>query len=243
MSAVPDAYKTYAATLSSLSSTYSLTSHTHTDYVPTSVKINGTQLTGDISVGTITGITMNGASKGTSGNVNLGDVLTAVPSTYKTYADTKSSLSSDGYATQAQLDTKSSVSVDNIHADAGLLHITQEDYNQLVADDATLSNIMYVVSADYVETYGQQIKNVAPGSDLSDAVNVEQLLSAVGNVQVPTDLSSFNNSPGYLVSNDISDYYKKSETSSASQISAAIGGIMSILSGLEQALHTINTGS
>lgn len=56
---------------------------------------------------------------------------------------------------------------------------------------------------------------------MSDAVNVEQLLSAVGNVQVPTDLSSFNNSPGYLVSSDISDYCKKSETSSASQISAA----------------------
>lgn len=28
---------------------------------------------------------------------------------------------------------------------------------------------MYVVSADYVETYGQQIKNVADPTDLSDA--------------------------------------------------------------------------
>lgn len=32
---------------------------------------------------------------------------------------------------------------------------------------------MYVVSADYVETYGQQIKNVAGPTDLSDAVNKE----------------------------------------------------------------------
>ncbi len=77
MTAVPDAYKTYAATLSSLSSAYSLTSHTHAGYVPTTRKINGTQLTADINVGTVTGITMNGASKGTSGNVNLGTVLTA----------------------------------------------------------------------------------------------------------------------------------------------------------------------
>jgi len=99
------------------------------------------------------------------------------------------------------------VSVDNVKADVNLQHISQKDYEQLVVDDATLSNALYVVSADYVESYGQQIKNVAPGSDLSDAVNVEQLLSAVGNVQVPTDLSSFNNSPGYLVSSDISDYY------------------------------------
>jgi hypothetical protein len=79
--------------------------------------------------GTITGITMNGASKGTSGNVNLGDVLTAVPSTYKTYAGTLSSLSSDGYATQAQLDTKSAISVDNEHADASIRHVSQEEYN------------------------------------------------------------------------------------------------------------------
>lgn len=77
MTAVPSDYKTYAATLSSLSSMYSLTSHTHSDYVPTSRKINGTQLTGDVNVGTITGITMNGASKGTTGNVDLGTVLTA----------------------------------------------------------------------------------------------------------------------------------------------------------------------
>ena len=31
-------------------------------------------------------------------------------------------------------------------------------------------------------------------------------------------MSAFTNSPGYLVSNDISDYYKKSETSSSSEI-------------------------
>jgi len=79
--------------------------------------------------GTITGITMNGASKGTSGTVDLGTVLTAVPSTYKTYDGTLSSLSSDGYATQAQLGVKSSVSVDNEHADVNILHVSQEEYN------------------------------------------------------------------------------------------------------------------
>ena len=89
---------------------------------------------------------------------------------------------------------------------------------------------MYVISSDYVEAYGQQIKNVAPGSDLSDVVNMEQLLSAVGSVKVPTDLSSFTNSPGYLVSNDISDYYKKSETSSATQIATAIDSIRNMIS-------------
>lgn len=60
-----------------------------------------------------------------------------------------------------------------------MVHISQDDYNQLVASSAVLSNTLYIVSSDYVETYGQQIKNVAPGSDLSDAVNVEQLQNAI----------------------------------------------------------------
>ena len=36
LTAVPSTYKTYAATLSSLSSDYSLTSHTHSNYALTS---------------------------------------------------------------------------------------------------------------------------------------------------------------------------------------------------------------
>lgn len=131
---------------------------------------------------------------------------------------------------QASLSAKSSVSVDEQHADVNMVHISLDDYAQKVVAGEVLSNELYVISSDYVETYGQQIKNIAPGTDLSDAVNVEQLLSAVGNVQVPTDLSSFTNSPGYLVSNDISDYCQKSETSSATQIAAAIDSIRNMIS-------------
>lgn len=40
-------------------------------------------------------------------------------------------------------------------------------------------------------------------------------------VRIPTDLSSFTNSPGYLVSDDVSGYYQKSETSSAIEINNA----------------------
>lgn len=101
---------------------------------------------------------------------------------YMTYADTKSSLSSDGYTTQVQLDAKSAISVDNQRADVNILHISQEEYNQLVASDAALSNTVYVLSSDYVEAYGQQIKNIASGTDLSDAVNVEQLSNAVSSL-------------------------------------------------------------
>jgi len=66
--------------------------------------------------------------------------------------------------------SKSAISVDTVKTDLVLQHISQEDYDQLVVDDKALSNSLYIVSADYVETYGQQIKNVAEPTDLSDAV-------------------------------------------------------------------------
>ena len=103
--------------------------------------------------------------------------------------------------------------------DLSIVKLSANEYEELVATSATLSNTLYVVEDDFINAYGQQIKNLSPGTELSDAVNLEQLSNALTGVQIPTDLSAFTNSPGYLVSNDISDYYKKSETSSSSQIS------------------------
>lgn len=67
----------------------------------------------------------------------------------------------------------SSVSVDNVKADVNMVHISLNDYNEKLVGGEILSNELYVISADYVETYGQQIKNVADPTDLSDAVNKE----------------------------------------------------------------------
>ena len=47
------------------------------NYVPSSRKINGSSLSGDISVGTITSIRMNGMEMGSGGSVDLGTVLSA----------------------------------------------------------------------------------------------------------------------------------------------------------------------
>lgn len=62
--------------------------HKHSDYQPTLVSgtniktINNNSIvgSGNLSVGTVTGITMNGSSKGTSGVVNLGTVVTSTTS-------------------------------------------------------------------------------------------------------------------------------------------------------------------
>ena len=71
--------------------------------------------------------------------------------------------------------TKSTVSANGVKSDINIQHISQEDYESLVDDGHVLSNTLYIISGDYVEAYGQQMKNLAPGTELSDAVNLEQL--------------------------------------------------------------------
>ena len=56
-----------------------------------------------------------------------------------------------------------------------------------------------------------------------DAATRNYVDNAIADVHIPDDLSCFTNSPGYLVSNDISNYcYLKSELSTANDISDAL---------------------
>ena len=66
-----------------------------------------------------------------------------------------------------------------------------------------MSNAMYVVENNIVDAYGQQIKNVAAPTDLSDAATKGYVDNAVSSI-------------------DLSEYYEKTETSSASEISNAL---------------------
>ena len=62
----------------------------------------------------------------------------------------------NGKIPSANLDVKvPKLSVDNTPADVNIVHISQEDYEQLVIDGNALSNTLYVVSGDYINTYGQ----------------------------------------------------------------------------------------
>ena len=83
-------------TQASLSSNGYLTAHQNIKTVNNNTLVG----TGNVSVGTITGITMNGASKGTSGVVNLGTVITSHQSL--TGYVSKSELNAAGYLTSHQ---------------------------------------------------------------------------------------------------------------------------------------------
>jgi hypothetical protein len=69
----------------------------------------------------------------------------------------------------------SKVLVDNENTEEfNVKHVTSDEYHKLVnSTDGIDKDTLYIVSSDILNMYGEQIKNLAPGTDLSDAVNVE----------------------------------------------------------------------
>ena len=88
--------------------------------------------------------------------------------------------------------------------DLSVVRLSADQYAQMLDDGTCLSNAIYIVDTPEIDAFKQQIKNVAPPTDLSDAATKEYVDNALANVQIPTDLSSFTNSPGYITSSSIS---------------------------------------
>ncbi len=65
--------------------------------------------------------------------------------------------------------SKITINDDPTLVNLSVYELTYEEYNQLVVESAVVSNGLYVIEDDYIEGYGQQIKNVAGPTDLSDA--------------------------------------------------------------------------
>ena len=68
-----------------------------------------------------------------------------------------------------------------------IVRISLEDYEQLVVDEQIDENTLYQISSVYKETFGEQIRNVAEGTEGSDAVTYSQLTSSVKSVQDSVD--------------------------------------------------------
>ena len=71
-------------------------------------------------------------------------------------------------------------------------HISQEEYHELVLSENGIDkDTLYVVSSDTLNAYGEQIKNVAPGVENTDAVNVEQLSAVEQKIEKLNQLHDF----------------------------------------------------
>ena len=63
----------------------------------------------------------------------------------------------------------SNVYVDGVKADLSVCYMSDVDYHQLVAKDRCEANVIYVVSSDCINAYGEQVKNLATPTDPTDA--------------------------------------------------------------------------
>ena len=158
LTAVPSDYKTYAATLSSLSSDYSLTSHTHSEYVPTSRTVAGQALTADVTAGTI------------SSAIGLNNYYG------KSETSSAAQISAADYALSSEISAKTAISVDGEFTDEFKFeHISLDEYIAKHISGVIDGNTMYDISSENMTVFGGKIVDLAPGEDPTDAVNLEQL--------------------------------------------------------------------
>ena len=85
------------------------------------------------------------------------------------------------------------------------VHIAKEDYERLVATSSVNESTIYFISGD-LDAYGRRIMNVADATDISDVVNLGQMMAALDSL-----------------SSDISDYVPFSEDSAGTKTAVAIG--------------------
>ena len=94
--------------------------------------------------------------------------LSEVPSAYKTYDSTLSSLSDDGYALVSQLSAKADISAldkkitidDHIlgvcqQADLSIIRLSTDEYEQIAGTSSMLSNALYIVEGSFEDAYGR----------------------------------------------------------------------------------------
>jgi len=78
------------------------------------------------------------------------------------------SLSAGTFATKDKLDDKVKVDESNVST-LNVVHIADEDYYQLVVNDSTVSNTVYVMSSENTNMFGERIVNVSEPVDSTDA--------------------------------------------------------------------------
>ena len=76
---------------------------------------------------------------------------------------------------------KNELTAEGEYGNLSVMKISKDDYEALVAlsGDTLSNNVLYVIDSDYTDMYGQQIKNLADGTDPNDAVNIKQLQNAI----------------------------------------------------------------
>ena len=111
----------------------------------------------------------------------------------------------------ASIDVGNKIFIDNKissisgYSDLSVVKLNAADYASLLISNSLLSNALYIVEDSCIDAYGRQLKNLAAPTDLSDATTKEYVDNAILSIQIPTDLSDFTNSPGYVTEDKLSN--------------------------------------
>lgn len=100
--------------------------------------------------------------------------LSAIPSNTSQLSNDSSFITSADISSKADISSVPSFSIDGQVGDLEIQHVSMQEYEQIL-EDGPLSNVLYIVSGEYESAFGKQIKNLSAGTDLSDAVNLEQV--------------------------------------------------------------------
>lgn len=76
----------------------------------------------------------------------------------------------------------SNVYVDGMKADLSVCHMSDTDYHGLVNEGRCQDNVIYVVSSDFINAYGDQVKNVAAPIDSDDAATKQYVDEQIAQV-------------------------------------------------------------
>ena len=77
----------------------------------------------------------------------------------------------------------SNVYINGVKADLSVRTISDVEYERFALEGACLSNVIYVVSSDCVNAYGQQLKNLAAPTDPGDAATKEYVDAQVSSAR------------------------------------------------------------
>jgi len=204
------------------------------------------------NAGTITGITMNGASKGTSGVVDLGTVITAHQDISGKANKSEMSVS-NGTGTNAGKTTitltsetgKSATVLDSTHPAASITDANKTAWNNKQSAINDLDTIRSGASKGATAIQQADLAAVATSGSYNDLSNKPTIPAAQVNADwnatsgvsrilnkptiptVPTKVSSFTNDAGYLTQHQsLANYYTKSE------IDTKIGNIETLLASI-----------
>lgn len=161
-------------------------------------------------------------------------------SEYYKKSETSSAIEISSQNDQLKQSIDGKICIDGVSANSlSAIHTTVDDYYQRVINGKVLSNELYILSSDHLNAYGQQIKNVATPELSDDGATKGYVDQEIAKIPAP-DLTEYykksetssateiQDAFDNIPKPDMSEYYKKAETSSASEISAILNDFAKI---------------